>query len=261
MERLNVLLAKTDHLASMFRAMIADYTKFFAKGQGAFRGEKNTYTANDGTMDQPNKRSYVAVQTTVEEKMEWWLTYASQYVDALFSVERTNATGITAELEVAGVSWGEFTSLELLRLKSLIEAGDFRSMLINVPVRSDGELWGKSADPDYKGRAVWQSPLSEGKSTTTTKEQYILKDPNIGNDRTGYVPQVSQKDTVVELGTWTRQKFSGEVGQRDRAMMLDRRDKLLLGVIEALKKCNEAESVASELNAKRVFGYIFNGIK
>jgi hypothetical protein len=258
MDRLNVLLAKTDHLAKTFKGMVSDYLKFFNKSQGAFNGEKRTYTTREGVIDQPNQRSMKKVQTTVEEKLIWFMEQAGKYVDAAFSVERTNAMGIMATLTVDGKAWGEFTSLELLRLKSIIENGELHQMIASIPVRSDAEVWHPTIDPDYQDRNVWESPLLEGVSKTGLKEDYILLDPNIKGDNKNYTPQVSQKNSVLELGDYTHQRFTGETSQRARAIMLERRDNLLVAVIETLKRCNEAEAQQSELNAKRVFGYIFD---
>lgn len=49
--KLNVLLAKTDHLADVFKKGLADYVTFFKKNQGSFKGEKKTYdVANIGVI-------------------------------------------------------------------------------------------------------------------------------------------------------------------------------------------------------------------
>ena len=259
MKKLNVLLAKTDHLAKTFKGMIEDYLKFFNKSQGAFRGERKTYNAKEGVVDEPNLRGSVLVQTTVKEKLTWFMEQAAKYVDAVFSVEKTNAMTATAELMVKGTLWGKFTSLELLRLKSLLENGEFHNMIKAIPVRSDAEIWNESNNPDDDKREIWESPQLTGVRKTGIKESYILTDPNIAQAKTNYTPQIGQKNTVVELGDYTHQRFSGEISQRERAMMLERRDALLVAVIEALKVCNECEIEESELNAKRVFGYIFKG--
>jgi hypothetical protein len=261
MEKLNVLLAKTDHLAETYRGMIRDFMKFFSKSQGAFKGERKTYSPKEGTIDMPNNRVMVKVQTTVSEKLDWFIERAAKYVDAAFSVELTNAASTTTNLIVGGEDWGTMTSLELLRLKSILENGELHMMLQNIPVRSDSEVWVKSTDPDYDGREVWETPKLTGVAKTTEKESYILPDPNLDKlqDSKGYTPQLGVKNTVIELGDYTHQRYSGELSQRDKALMLERRDDLLVAVIEALKKCNEVEAMESKLNAKRVFGYIFKG--
>lgn len=259
--KLNVLLAKTDHLASTYKGMMSDFGKFFKNSQGAFKGIKKTYTATEGMVDQPNMRGVQLIQTTVDEKLIWFIDHSIDYIDSLFSLEKTNASGAIAELKVNGKSWGKFNSLELLRLKSIIENGDLKLMIENLPVRSDGEVWNETSNEDYASRSVWESPLTEGVAKTTEKESYILPDPNINKiDGAKYTPQLGIKNTVVELGEYTVQSFSGEISQREKALMLERRTKLLTGIIEALKTCNEIEAEKSELNAKRVFGYLFNNI-
>jgi hypothetical protein len=256
--KLNVLLGKTDHLASVFAKMMKDYIAFFKGKQGAFKGERRTYTPKEGTVDEPGKRKNLLVVTTVAEKFNWFKENSQEFIDALFAVEATNASGLAkAKLIVDDEEWGEFTSLELLRLKSLIASNDLRGMLEHIPVRSDSEIWEKTDVEQYSDRDIYQTALTEGVEKTTVKESYILKDPNIsdGGSRS-YTPQIAQKNTVMELGDYTHQYFSGESTQRKKAEILRRRSALLTAVIGALKECNEVEIVQSKLTSKKIFSYI-----
>lgn len=258
--KLNVLLGKTDHLASAYRNMIKDFTKFFKNSQSSFRGERKTYEPKPGTIDQPGQRKVQKVVTTVDEKFDWFKENATEYLDALFSLEKTNASGVPkAELVVEGKNWGEFTTLELLRLKSLIENGEFATLLENIPVRSDSEIWSETSNEAYQGRKVYDSPLQAGVVKSTTKESYILVDPNISKlqDGSSYTPITAVRNTIVELGDYTHQRFSGEWSHRKRAEVLRRRQVLLTAIIEALKKANDCEAVQSDLTAEKVLGYLF----
>lgn len=259
--KLNVLLAKTDNLATYYKGMLKDYSRFFVKSQGAFQGEKRTYQPKEGTIDEPSKRGNRVVQTTVNEKLHWFMQNSKEYIDSLFSQERTNASGLAkAELVVGGKSWGEYTSLELLRLKSLVEGNDLHHMLENIPVRSDQEEWEETKNEMYAERSVFEMPQVKGMNITTEKESYILPDPNLKDGmRATYTPQIAHKTTTVELGEYTQQKFSGEWSQRQRAEMLFRRAQLVTAIIEALKTCNEAEVVQSDLTSDKIFGYLFTG--
>jgi len=258
--KLNVLLAKTDHLGSSFKKGLVEYIRFFKDKQGAFRGEKKTYSPKDGTIDLPTERKNELVTTTVSEKLDYLVESSSEYIDALFSQERTNASGLAkANLTVDGINFGDFTALELLRLKSLLEAGDFENVYANMPVRSDSEIWGKSSNEMYKDRDIFESELVKGTKKSTTKEQYILQDPNVNPDSPSYKPTVASKDTIIDLGDYTYQKFSGESTHRERADILKRRTKLLTAVIEALKVANDVEAVESPMTAKKLFGYLHNG--
>jgi len=260
MIKLNVLLAKTDSLAPQFKGMISDYGKFFSKNQGAFMGQKKTYEANEGTVDDPTKRGNMLVQTTVNEKLTWFKENSKEYIDSLFSQEATNASGnAKAELTVEGESWGEFTSLELLRLKSVVEQGSLHTMLEVIPVRSDSQEWNPSDNEMYKDKGIFQTPLLKGTNITTAKEDRILKDPNVDNNSPNYTPTVTTITTTVKLGEYTVQTFSGEWSQRERAEALQRRGKLITAIVQALKKCNEVDAVASGLNSDKIFGYLFEG--
>ena len=228
--------------------------------RGAFKGEKKTYTAKDGTIDDPSKRGNVLVVTTVAEKLTWLSENSAKYIDALFSQEATNASGtVKAALVVDGVKWGDFSTLELLKLKSLLDSEDLKTLYTTLPVRADNKIWANSDNPTYAGRAIFQTPEDTGTSRTTVKEPYILPDPNCQPNSPGYKPQVVQRDITQELGTYTRQEYSGEILHVERANMLLRMEKLRVAVVEALKVANEADVVESGLSANLLFNWINAG--
>lgn len=259
--KLNVLLAITDHLASVFKKGTEEYVKFFKSSQGSFTGEKKTYQPKPNTIDLPNERSNRLVVTTVDEKLEYFQKGSREYLDALFSQEKTNSSGVAkAVLTVEGKSMGEYTSLELLRLKSILEGGSLKDMYETIPVRSDSEEWSKSDNELYKERHIFQSTRREGVTKSILKESYILPDPNIAKENAAkYTPQIGIKDTVVELGDYTFQKFTGELSHVERAAILGRRSKLLTAVIEALKVANEVEAVESTMTSDKIFNYLHQG--
>jgi len=260
--KLNILLAVTDALRIKYKNMVNDYTKFFKDSGGAFIGAKHTYEAKPDTIDDPARRGIKRVVTTVDEKFDYFIAESKEFIDALFAQERTNAMGFAnADLVVDGVVWGNFSSLELLRLKSLIEAsdlGNLEQMLSRIPVRKEDVNWHECTEPEYEERAIFQSPLVTGTAKTTIKEQYILADPNVqsGNAKT-YTPQIGIKTTTQELGDYTTQTFSGEWTHKQRALTLKRRNTLLLAVTKALKECNEVEAAISGMDAERIFNYLF----
>jgi hypothetical protein len=260
--KLNVLLAKTDALAASFRASVTDFRNFFSAKQAEFRGERKTYEPASGTIDLPSERGEKKVVTTVDEKLKWFEETHKDYVDALFSQEATNASGTAkAELKVGGTSWGTFSSLELLRLKSLVENGELDQMYNAIPVRSDSEIWEACTNESYAERTIVQSPLLQGMKKSTLKEQYILPDPNVTRETAAkYTPQIASKDTHIDLGNYTHQKYSGEWTHRQRAELLRRKQILYVAIIEALKVANEVETVESSLTSTRIFNYLHKGV-
>lgn len=264
-KKLNVLLGVTEHLKGHYKRMINDYNKYFLKSQGAFRGIKKTYQAVEGAFDDPGKRGVVKVTTTVPQKLDYFIENATKYIDTLFSQEKTNAMGMAvAPLIVQGETWGTFTSLELLRLKSLLESGDLgdlSKMIENIPVRSDAEIWTKTENEDYSGMAVYETPLVEGPNKTTEKVPTVLEDPNLkGRDLpSNYTSPMVYQDKAVKLGDYTSQVFSGEWSHRERALCLRRRTTLLTAITEALKVANDCEVLESEMKADKLFNYLFYG--
>jgi len=261
-KKLNVVLAVTDSQASSYKQNVKDYLKFFKDKQGQFKGEKKTYTPADGMIDVPSERGIVKVVTTVDEKLEYLEDTHKEYIDNLFALEATNASGgVRAPLIVDGVKFGDFSSLELLRLKNLLENGELDAMYQSIPVRSDSEVWNKTSNEDYSGRDIYESPMVSGEKKSTTKESYILSDPNVAllKNTDSYKPQIASKDTIITLGSYTRQLFSGEWSHRERAEVLKRKSKLLNAVIEAIKVANDTEVVESEMTANKLFTYLHKG--
>ncbi|TSE11305.1 hypothetical protein [Aquimarina algiphila] len=264
-KKLNTLLGLTDHLRFQYKAMVNDYNKFFSNKQGAFTGEKSTYTPKDGTMDVPSKRNNKRVTTTVKEKLDYFIENTGDFIDALFSQERTNAGGtVKAELIIEGDSWGEFTVLELLRLRSLVEGtelGKLSTMIESIPVRSDSEYWNKSENEEHTGRDIYETALTTGVNKSTVKTPFIPLDPNLQGKElpVNYQAPVVTKDEILELGDYSHQKFSGEISHRERAMMLLRRNTLATAITKALKEANDCPVEESELTGKRIFNYLFYG--
>lgn len=260
--KINVLLALLEQKHGVFKALVNDYFKFFSKNQGAFQGFKKTYIQRPDTMDEPSMRGYAQITTTVVEKLKWFAEYASEYLDKKLSVERSNSMGTAmATLIVGDTAIATLTSQELLTLKTFLESKELLAMYSNIPVRSDSEIWEKTTDEDYAGREIYQQPLMTGVKHTLTKEQYILDDPNLAKlkDTSSYRPQIATKDTKVELGDWTAQKFSGEWTHQKRAELLKRRDVLYTAVIEALKKANETDALESPLKGVDILTYLHTG--
>lgn len=259
--KLHVVLAKTDQGSGPFKAIQADYLKFFKDEQGKFKGIRKTYEPRPGTADIPSMRESKSVVTTVDEKLLWLTDSVSDHIDNMLTVAATNASGrAKSTLTVEGIVFGNLSSLELLEIKNMLEKGDFLQMYSHIPVRSDADIWLPGTDEQYKGREILQSELRKGTQTTTDKETYVLQDPNLGLiTGTQYIPQRAERTTVREIGDYTLQIFSGEYSTRQKAEILQRRTKLLSAITEALKIANEAETINSALQGRLLMNYLHFG--
>ena len=260
--KMNTLLALVDHSSKVIASAIRDYTIFFKTKQGMFRGEKKTYEPRDGFIDDPTKRGVTKVTTTVDEKLNWLLPMIKEHLNDLFSIEATNsADAIKFELKVGDKSFGNVTALDLMRLKNILTDEKLIDMLSSIPVRSDAEVWEKSDNPDYRGRDVFETPLTKGVTRTTETHEEILPDPNIdpAHIPANYRPAITNKKTTYEIGDYTLQKFTGEWNQRQRAELLRRRSEVLEAAIAGLKEINDVQMRQPNLKVNDLIDYIIYG--
>lgn len=256
------MLAKVDHESSSANQMIRDYAAFFKTKQGAFKGEKNTYTAREGFLDKPEKRGVTRVITTVQEKLTWFEERFIPYLKDLFSIEATNSAGAhRVELKVGDVSFGFLSAAELMRLRNILTSKELDSMYVNIPVRSDARIYEACTDEEYVGREIVQTPIHMSVERTTEKEEVILKDPNIDPAHlpANYRSTTVVKTKMVEVGDSTHQEFTGEWTQRKKAELLKRKSELLSAITVALKEVNEVEAMQSNLDADTLIKYLHYG--
>jgi hypothetical protein len=250
----SVLLGLREKLEKTFGNMLDDFLSKFKNKQEIFLGADRTYTPVDGFADDPAKRGFKKVSSTVTEQLDWLKKYSLDYFNTVLSIEKTNSTGIKAKLIVNGIEWGEYSVLELLRLKSIMD-GKLRAILGELPIRDEKSVWKKTTRDLYGQRDVWETPLVEGYAKTTLKRTEIVNDPHI-KEAPNRPPVPVQIETQVNIGHWTEQKFSGEITDIQKAEILVKYDQVYNGIVEALENCNNIESHPSDLG-KRFLEYIF----
>jgi hypothetical protein len=252
--KLSVALGLRDKIEKTFANMLSDMHQKFTKKQGLFMGFRNMFTAEDGYADQPEQRKNQHVSSTVSEQLEWFKEHSKDYLNTVLSIEKTNSMGVHAHLIVDGENWGEYSTLELLRLKSILD-GKLKAIIQELPIRADGEKWEPTQDTEYHGRNIFESALDEGFTKTTLKRTVIVEDPHI-KEAPNRAPVTQSIDTQVNTGKYRRQLFSGAINNRDRALMEVRLDKLYKAVIATLEEANMIGLAESDLGDK-VLEYLF----
>lgn len=254
MKKQAVLLGLREKLEKTFAGMQDDYLSKFKNKQGIFQGWNKTYDALEGYADDPSKRSFQKVSSTVKEQLDWFKEHTQDYFTTVLSIEKTNSTGIKATLVVDGQTWGEYSVLELLRLKSIMD-GKLKAIIQELPIRDEKAIWNKTTKDYYGDRDVWETRETDGFSKTTLKRVEIVNDPHV-KDAPGRAPVPAQIETQVNIGHFTEQKFSGEITMLQRAEILVKYDKVYNAIIEALETCNSVDAQLSDLG-KKFIEYIF----
>jgi hypothetical protein len=251
--KLSVYLGLRDKTEKTFGASIDDMLTKFKGNQGLFQGYKKTYVSKDGYADDPTKRGYKRVASTVAEQLTWLRDTVKDHLRITLSIEKTNAKGVYADLVVDGTNWGSYSTLELLRLKTVLD-GKIRELLKEIPVRKESVIWTPTKEENHTGRDIFESPLDAGTTKTTLKETKVVNDPHI-KDSPNRPPVTEVVTTQVETGDYTTQDFSGEHSMLQRAEILKRYDVLYTAVIKALAEANDAEVEESDLGEK-AFAFI-----
>lgn len=250
----SVLLGLREKLEKTFGGMLDDFLQKFKNKQGIFQGWNKTYDAIEGFADDPTKRSFQKVSSTVQEQLDWFSNYTSDYFTTVLSVEKTNSTGIGADLVVNGDNWGRYSVLELLRLKSIMD-GKLKAIIAELPIRDEKVVWTKTNKDYYGDRDVWETPVVDGYTKTTQKRTEIVNDPHI-KDSPNRPPVPVQIETQVNTGRFTEQKYSGEITALKRAEIMAKYDMLYTGIIEALETANNVDAQESDLGQKFI-EYLF----
>lgn len=248
MQKQGVLLGLREKLEKTFGGMLDDFIQKFKNKQGIFQGWNKTYDSLEGFADDPTKRSFQKVSGTVSEELDWFKKYTADYFTTVLSIEKTNSTGIKSSLVVANANWGEYSVLELLRLKSILD-GKLRVIISELPIKDEKVIWAKTTKDYYGNRDVWETPVVEGFTKTTLKRTEIVNDPHI-KDTPNRPPVAVQFETQVNVGHYTEQKFSGEITMLQRAEILARYDQIYNGIIEALASANNTDAQESDLGKK-----------
>lgn len=255
-KKLAVALGLRDKNEKDFANMLNDMTGKFKNNQGLFQGMRYGFQSLDGHPDQPEKRKIQMVSSTVREQLSWFKEHSKDYLDTVLSIEKTNAQDVKAPLIVGGEKWGDYTTLELLRLKGILD-GKFKAFIQTIPIRPDGVKWIPSDDPEYNGREVFQDTETRGRTNTTIKRTVVVDDPmQTANPNIVRQPVTQSIDTPTETGEFTRQHFHGGWTNRQRAQLEVLYNNLYKGVIEALETANSISLTESDLGDK-VLEYLF----
>ena len=86
MMKLNVLLAKTEHAAGLYKKLIQSYIEAFKSNQGLFMGTKKTYEPKGEFPDKPELKGFTRVQNTVPKYLAYLEEINTDYINNLLCV-------------------------------------------------------------------------------------------------------------------------------------------------------------------------------
>ena len=106
-EKMNVTLAKAEHERAVFTESLRKQGEFFKRNSASFRGEKKTFHAAEGQLEDPTKIGHTVVATTVSEEIKRMVDGALlPYLKDQFAIEATNAAHEVVDVDFEEVGAG-----------------------------------------------------------------------------------------------------------------------------------------------------------
>lgn len=133
-----------------------------------------------------------------------------------------------------------FLEKQMIDLKTLVSA---------LPVLDPAEKWGNSQEMN-----VYKTETKENFKTKKVPKNHVLAE---ATDTHPAQVQVFTED-IVE-GTWETIKFSGNIIQSDKDILLDKIEKMIKAIIFAREEANGMEVEKSNIGST-ILEYIFNGL-
>jgi hypothetical protein len=250
------ILALTQAVMPKARGLVEGYVSYFKNNQGDFKGEKKTYQEADGYDPDPSKVIDKNVVTTVDKKLEYFIKKISPDWKVQLDVESTNASGPSAELIIGDESFGEVTTLELMRLKSLFGDPKLEAMIKGIPTRKTSWNW------HHQGQGVFTTDPIEYMERTTHKVEEVLPDPNVtlaiqNGQKINYSPQTTIKTIMDVVGKGTHHYISSEWSYEQKAAALDMLTEIQLAITDALERANRAEVQESSVDIESMLTMLF----
>jgi hypothetical protein len=245
MAKLHELLAVEQDLAGTFKTIIAETMVTFTKRADHFMGfNRSLEWHKDG--EPPSPPEHKALDTTVQKRLDYQQKSVVRYLDAVLQKEATNQI-TAADIVIDGVIIATgIPATYLLGLETKLK--HLRETYAKIPTLSPGTEWQLAPD---KGEGIYEHVHPEKQFKT---ERIIV--PQILYEATKEHPaQVEKLEQVQNVGTYTRQAWSGMMTPAEKSKLLGKIDKLSRAVKKARQRANNTDIVKKTIG-KELFDFI-----
>lgn len=235
-------------LTELFQKVVAIFNS-----DSQFNGVKEVYTPTeeDGIVDYKHNREVMPASKGADVLGKFINKTVSIY-ENLLSIDKTNSSSRTIELVVDDKSFGKFTVLELMRLKSELTRNEFVKVIDNMPIEPNRN-W------SVVDNGIKYSTTSTYKDKTTVRKPIIVKDPNVNPDNlpAHYTGNVQYIDEEVIIGSYTQVYMTSAFDAQYVQKVSENYKKLIIAITNAITELNNTETIKTEGDVDKVFGFIF----
>jgi len=244
--QLHTLLAVVGDLKTKANLITEEGITTFTKKPEHFDGVQKIYKAIEtGKEDTPPEIKNIV--TTVKEKLDYVQTSLINGINAVLSMEETNASGTTkTSLIVNGETFGELSATSLLALEKWLE--QVRTLYKSIPTLDPTKSWDKDKAADQPG--IYKSPEEIKYHTAKKQKPIVLYEAT--KEHPAQVQMFSYDDRVEKSITTY---ISGRITPAQKSEMLGRIDVLIVAVKKTRAIANTAEIINTKLG-KQLFAFI-----
>lgn len=242
---LHELLAVEGDLDGAHKKILEETRVTFTKKQDHFMGQhrKLEMFVEDG-INYPEEHK--AIDTTVQEKLDYMKKTEIRYFDAMLQKEATNQTA-RADLVIDGITIGSSLPATFLlgmetRLKYL------RSAYEVIPTLQPGVEWEKDAS---QGHSIYKI----AKPTEKLKTETIIEPVVLYKATKEHPAQIKEVSKVITVGKYILTSWSGMITPAEKSALLEKIDKLIRAFKQARQRANTTEVVKTSIG-KELFAYI-----
>lgn len=246
MTKLHEILAVEGDKEGIFKKNIVEVQDVFNKQKVFFEGHHKRYEPFDENEKADGLEERHSMETTVHERLSQSNDACIDYFDVVLQKEKTNKKA-TADLVVDGITISTaLPATFLLGLENKLKT--LRPLFNAIPVLPTGLAWEKD---EQKGAGVFRlkHPLKKFRTAKTFQHKVLY-------DATKEHPaQIERWEETKNVGTFYTDIWSGALTPAEKAILLQRIDKLIQATKKARQRAN-CEEVEEIKIGKEIFGYI-----
>ena len=248
MGKLHELLAVKKDAKNKSGKIINETRETFSKRQDHFTGLTKKYESFSEELKYQEEELSESKEmvTTVDAKLKYFLKHMVDVMDLDYQTDLTNRIA-KADIIVEGIIIA--TDVPAVTLLSLEEyLANIRSVVDAIPTLEPGTKWIPCPE---MGDHVYQTAMPDVK--IRSKKMNVYKEISKATDK--HPAQIATETQDVAIGKYIEIKFSGRITPAEKARIMDRLEKLIIGVKKARSRANE-ETIAEGSIANKLVDYL-----
>lgn len=198
---------------------------------------------------QDKSKAVLPLAAKVPETFNYVGTFFGRWMDVIFRKEKTNQNA-KADIVIDGTAiLRDVPVLFLLGMEQKLDS--LRPLIMAAPTLPPGLVWEPAT-----GQGEFVFKIKDMIKTIMTSKAIEHKQLKQSSDKH---PDTWEKFEITKnVGVYSEMKYSGAINSADKAMLIERLDKLLMAVKTARENANTVEADNSgDQASKAVMGYLF----